>query len=169
MSNVFLNSHSASSSEASTRRRTNPTATPMRTSPFIIAAILNISAAALQVEERAPPPLPLPLDEDFKELKTMANDWLVHIGRHTEATLVWAFSPPNEFNPPIWTTRVFLLQRELRPQPEVAAAVNVAGESAADVIAIPARPTISIKKTSYKCCRKESWLAEIDGLVELSN
>lgn len=101
MSNIFLNSHSASSTEASTRRRTNPTATPMRTSPFIIAAILNISAAALQVEESAPPPLPLPFDGDFKELKTIANDWLVHFGRPKEVIFVSAFSPPKEFNPPI--------------------------------------------------------------------
>ncbi|XXG82237.1 hypothetical protein AAC387_Pa10g0226 [Persea americana] len=57
----------------------------MRNSPFTIAAILNISAAALHVEESAPAVL-LPLhsllsfDEDFKELKTLANDWAVHIG-----------------------------------------------------------------------------------------
>nr|GMD84337.1 transmembrane protein 45B-like [Ipomoea batatas] len=92
-------SHSASSRVASRRRRTKPTATPTRTSPGMIAAILKISATALQVEERAPPPLPLPRDGSLSELTILANEWSVQTGRPRVDTLLCALSPPNEFNP----------------------------------------------------------------------
>lgn len=94
--------HSASSTDASIRRRTNPTATPIRTSPLIMAAILKISPAALQVEERAPPPFfPFPFDGYFKELTIFANDWSAQTGRPKETTLLWAFKPPKELSPVI--------------------------------------------------------------------
>lgn len=68
----------------------------------MIAAILKISDAALQVEERAPPPLPLPWDaEDLRELITIAKDWWVHTGRPKEAMWLCAFRPPKEFSPTI--------------------------------------------------------------------
>lgn len=80
--------HSASSTVASIRRRTNPTATPMRTSPFMMAAIWKISPAALHVEEAAPPPLLLPpLLEDFKELTTFAKAFSVVTGSPSDVTV----------------------------------------------------------------------------------
>ncbi|KAI3441348.1 uncharacterized protein J3R85_002627, partial [Psidium guajava] len=77
---------SASSTEASILRRTNPTATPTRTSPFMMAAIRNISPTALHLEDRAPPLLPFP--RDLKELTTFANDCSVHRGTPREATML---------------------------------------------------------------------------------
>ena len=54
----------------------------------MIAAILNISPTALQVEERAPPPLPFPFDGDFSELTNYAKDCSVHSGWPRETTLL---------------------------------------------------------------------------------
>ncbi|MFS7998501.1 hypothetical protein Hanom_Chr12g01154591 [Helianthus anomalus] len=75
-------SYSASSTEASIRRRTNPIATPTRVIPFMIAAILKISATALQVEVSAPP-----LDDVFLNSRTMfANCCSVETDDPNEAT-----------------------------------------------------------------------------------
>ncbi|KAK3412464.1 hypothetical protein EUGRSUZ_I01214 [Eucalyptus grandis] len=81
-----MTSQSASSTEASILRRTNPTATPTRTRPFMMAAIRNISPTALHLEDRVPPPLPFPCD--LKEPTMFANDCSVHTGTPREATLL---------------------------------------------------------------------------------
>lgn len=101
------NSHSVSSTYASIRRRTNPTATPTRTSPLMMPAIWKISAAALHVEEAAPPLLPL--DGYFNELTTLAKHCSVHTGRPNDVTLFWAFNPPKELIPLMNCTLLSLL------------------------------------------------------------
>ena len=99
---IWFNSHSASdsSTHASTRRSTKPTATPTRTRPLMIAAMVNISPAALQVDESAPPPFPFPLDAvAFTELIILAKHFSVLKGSPKATTSLLAFSPPNELRP----------------------------------------------------------------------
>jgi len=120
------NSHSVSSTYASIRRSTNPTATPTRTRPLMMPAIWKISAAALQVEEAAPPLLPL--DGYFNELTTFAKHCSVHTGNPNDVTLFWAFNPPKEFIPPMNCTLLSLLL--LLPTPELPTTVIVAGVAA---------------------------------------
>lgn len=118
--------HSDSSTAVSIRRRTNPTATPTRTKPGIMEAILKISRAALQVEDKAPP---LACDDGvFNELTIFAKDCSVDIGRPNEATWLFAFSPSNEFKPLMYFTLVTFWE-ELLPVPIVAAELTVAAEN----------------------------------------
>lgn len=120
------NSHSVSSTYASIRRRTNPTATPTRTSPLRMPAIWKISPAALQVEEAAPPLLPL--DGYFNELTTFAKHCSVHTGSPNDVTLFWAFNPPKWFTPLMKFTLLSLLL--LLPTLELPTTVIVAGVAA---------------------------------------
>ena len=97
----------------------------------MMAAILNISEAALHVEDRAPPP---PLPFAFKELTTFAKHCSVHIGTPIATTLLWAFRPPKLFSPATYTTffsPFWVLLPEL-----LTLAVTVAGQSIADAVAI---------------------------------
>lgn len=125
---------SASSTAASIRRSTKPTATPTRTRAGIIEAILKISTAALQVEDKAPP---LPCDDDdvvLKELTMFANDCSVLKGWPNEATLLCALSPSNEFKPLMYFTLVLFWEHLFVPT--LAARVTVAGESVTEPVAI---------------------------------
>jgi hypothetical protein len=135
--NKYLSLHSDSSTAASILRRTNPTATPISTRTFMMAAILNISSAALHVEESAPPPLLLPCDVALNELTTLAKHCSVDTGKPRDTTvLLWALRPPKEFSAPRYTTLfilfwVLLLLLELNK-----AAVTVAEVSPVVVMAI---------------------------------
>lgn len=118
--------HSDSSTVASIRRRTNPTATPTRTKPGIMVAILKISRAALQVEDKAPP---LACDDGvFNELTIFAKACSVDKGRPNEATWLFALSPSNEFNPLMYFTLVPFWE-EFLPVPIMAAELTVAAEN----------------------------------------
>lgn len=139
----------SSSKDASSRRRTNPTATPTRTRPGIMAAILKISATALQVEVRAPPLLPC--DGCFNELTIFAKDCSVQTGRPNEATLLWALSPSNEFNPLTYLTVVLLWGD--RPGLTTVAG-TVAGDIVADAVAIG---WLDQKKSFGEKMRAELW------------
>ncbi|KAF3620837.1 hypothetical protein FXO38_32159 [Capsicum annuum] len=119
--------HSDSSTAASIRRRTNPTATPTRVKPVIMEAILKISEAALQVEDKAPPPLACD-DGVLNELTIFAKDCSVDIGRPNEATWLFAFSPPNEFNPSMYFTLV-AFWKDFLPVPIMAVELTVAAEN----------------------------------------
>lgn len=104
---IWFNFHSASdsSTHASIRRSTNPTATPTRTRPLMIAAIVNISPAALHVDESAPPLFPFPLDAvAFTELTILAKHFSVLKGSPKATTPLLALSPPNELSPLTCTT-----------------------------------------------------------------
>lgn len=136
--NKYLSLQSDSSTAASILRRTNPTATPISTRTFMMAAILNISSAALHVEESAPPPLLLlPCDVALNELTTLAKHCSVDTGKPRDTTvLLWALRPPKEFSAPRYTTLfilfwVLLLLLELNK-----AAVTVAEVSPVVVMAI---------------------------------
>ncbi|GER50413.1 basic helix-loop-helix (bHLH) DNA-bindingsuperfamily protein, partial [Striga asiatica] len=112
------NFHS-SSTNASSRRRTNPTATPTRTSPGMMAAILKISTTALQVAANAPPPPPplfLPLGL-VRELTIFANHCSLVRGRPNVLILV-------------------LLWVDLAGRPTTAAAASTVGMVADDEAAI---------------------------------
>lgn len=81
----------------------------------MIAAILNISAEALQVEVRAPPPVFFPWDlVFFKEVTILWNEWLVQVGRPRVAMLLWALRPPKELSPSMWDTLDLVFIEELR-------------------------------------------------------
>lgn len=96
-------------------------------------AILKISTAALQVEDKAPP---LPCDDDvvLKELTMLANDCSVLKGRPNEATLLCALSPSNEFKPLMYFTLILFWEDLFVPT--LAARVTVAGESVTEAVAI---------------------------------
>lgn len=119
--------HSDSSIVASSRRRTNPTATPTRTKPGIMEAILKISRAALQVADKAPPPLPFD-DGVLNELTIFAKDCSVDTGRPNEVTWSFAFSPSNEFNPLMYFTLV-PFWKDFLPVPIMAAELIVVAEN----------------------------------------
>lgn len=108
----------------------------MRTSPFIIAAILKISAEALQVAERAPPAPPLPWRGDLSPLIILANDLSVQMGRPNEPTWLLAFSPPKELSPTIKFSLGDFVLRDEGVVTILAEAEKVVVESVADADAI---------------------------------
>lgn len=84
-------------------------ATPMSTSPFMMAAILNISPAALHVDDSAPPPFFFFCTDCLRELTIVANDCSVLLDMPRDETPVCALSPPKAFMPSTYAAPDFLL------------------------------------------------------------
>ncbi|KAF7817538.1 hypothetical protein G2W53_031507 [Senna tora] len=103
----------------------------------MIAAIWKISPAALHVDDRAPPlfPFPFPLDATIS-----AKHFSVLFGLPNEITLLWAFRPPNEFNPLILLLFAFTLDL-------ITAPVTLAAE----------RPQHTMQPKALHCRRRQSF------------
>ncbi|KAF3675509.1 hypothetical protein FXO37_05838 [Capsicum annuum] len=91
----------------------------------------EISRAALQAEDKAPPPLACD-DGVLNELTIFVKNHSVDIRRPNEATWLFAFSPPNEFNPLMYLTLIIFL-KDFLPVSTMVVELTVAAESVAIV------------------------------------
>ncbi|KAF3657155.1 hypothetical protein FXO38_09147 [Capsicum annuum] len=91
----------------------------------------EISRAALQAEDKVPPPLACD-DRVLNEIIIFVKDRSMDIRRPNEATWLFALSPPNEFNPLMYLTLV-VFWKDFLSVPTMVVEPTVAAENVAIV------------------------------------